>query len=80
MKFDWDNSHKLSSVDELKKVKTEEGPDIVLWGSSTLYPQLLDANLIDYYYCSLVRSFLEKGSARCFLATHPADLHATDFL
>jgi dihydrofolate reductase len=59
-KFDWDNSHKLSSIDELKKVKGEEGPDIVLWGSSTLYPQLLNANLIDRFYCSPVPSFLEK--------------------
>jgi len=33
-KFDWANSHKLSSIDELKKVKAEEGPDIVLWGSA----------------------------------------------
>ncbi len=46
-KLDWANSHKLGNIDELKKVKAEEGSDIVLWGSSTLYPQLLDANLID---------------------------------
>ena len=30
-KFDWDNSHKLGNIDELKKVKGEEGSDIVLW-------------------------------------------------
>ena len=37
------NSHKLRSIDELKKVTAGEGPDIVLWGSSTLYPPLLEA-------------------------------------
>ena len=41
------NSHKLRGIDELKKVKAGEGPDMVLWGSSTLYPPLLEANLID---------------------------------
>jgi dihydrofolate reductase len=46
-KLEWANSHKLRNIDELKKVKAEEGSDIVLWGSSTVYPQLLDANLID---------------------------------
>jgi dihydrofolate reductase len=48
-KLDWANSHRLGSIDEVKKVKREEGSDIVLWGSSTLYPQLLDANLIDRF-------------------------------
>jgi dihydrofolate reductase len=33
-KLDWANSHKLRNIDELKKVKAEEGSDIVLWGSS----------------------------------------------
>jgi dihydrofolate reductase len=60
-KFDWANSHKLSSMDELKKVKAEEGPDIVLWGSSTLYPQLLDANLIDRFLLLTCPIVLGKG-------------------
>jgi dihydrofolate reductase len=57
-------THKLSSIDELKKVKAEEGPDIVLLGSSTLYPQLLDANLIDRFLlltCPIVEK--EKSSS-----------------
>ena len=60
-KFDWANSHKLSTIDELKKVKAEEGPDIVLWGSSTLYPQLLDANLIDRFLLLTCPIVLGKG-------------------
>jgi dihydrofolate reductase len=43
----WANSNPLHSIDELKKVKAGNGSDIVLWGSSTLYPQLLEAKLID---------------------------------
>jgi dihydrofolate reductase len=60
-KLDWANSHKLSNIDELKKVKAEEGSDIVLWGSSTLYPQLLDANLIDRLLLLICPIVLGKG-------------------
>ena len=60
-KLDWANSHKLGSIDELKKVKAEEGPDIVLWGSSTLYPQLLDAKLIDRFLLLTCPIVLGKG-------------------
>jgi dihydrofolate reductase len=45
--FAWANSHQLRSIDELKRIKAGNGPNIVLWGSSTLCPQLLEANLID---------------------------------
>jgi len=34
-KLKWDNSHQLRNLDELKKVKAEEGSDIALRGSST---------------------------------------------
>ncbi len=59
--LEWANSHKLRNLDELKKVKAEEGADIVLWGSSTLYPQLLDANLIDRLQVLTVPIILGKG-------------------
>ena len=49
--FTWANSHQLRSLDELKKVKAGDGPDIVLWGSSTLYSPLWEANLIDRLCC-----------------------------
>jgi riboflavin biosynthesis pyrimidine reductase len=55
------NSHQLRNLDELTKVKAEEGSDIVLWGSSTLYPQLLDANLIDRLVLLTIPIVLGKG-------------------
>jgi len=60
-KLEWANSHKLRNIDELKKVKAEEGSDIVLWGSSTLYPLLLDANLIDRLQLMICPIVLGKG-------------------
>ena len=43
----WRNSHRLASLDALAEVKNGEGPDLIIQGSGTLYPQLLAAGLID---------------------------------
>lgn len=43
----WQNSHRLGGLDDLAAVKRGEGPDLIVQGSSTLYPQLLAAGLID---------------------------------
>jgi dihydrofolate reductase len=43
----WSNSHRVGSLDELAEVKRGDGPDLLIQGSSTLYPQLLDAALLD---------------------------------
>ena len=43
----WQNSHRLNGLDALAEVKEGEGPDMVIQGSSTLYPQLLASGLID---------------------------------
>ena len=42
----WQNSRKVT-IDDLREIKNGDGPDIVIQGSSTLYPQLLDAGLLD---------------------------------
>ena len=43
----WENSHCLSSIAEVASLKAGDGPDLIIQGSSTLYPQLLAAGLID---------------------------------
>lgn len=43
----WQNSERITSIEALAKVKNGDGPDLVIQGSSTLYPQLLAAGLID---------------------------------
>lgn len=67
----WANSHPLHGVDDLKKVKAGEGPDIVLWGSSTLYPQLLEAHLIDRLQLLIFPLALGKGKRLFGSTTHP---------
>lgn len=43
----WENSHRLADLDALAALKAEDGPDLLIQGSSTLYPQLLAAGLLD---------------------------------
>ena len=43
----WQNSHRLESIEAIAALKKDDGPDLVIQGSSTLYPQLLAAGLID---------------------------------
>ena len=45
--LEWDSSHRLESVDALARLKQDDGADLIIQGSSTLYPQLLEAGLID---------------------------------
>jgi dihydrofolate reductase len=43
----WHNSHRLDGMSALAEVKKTAGPDLIIQGSSTLYPQLLAAGLLD---------------------------------
>jgi len=48
-KLSWDNSELITGnvVNELKKLKNSDGPDLHVWGSSKLIQTLLKHNLID---------------------------------
>ena len=43
----WKDSHRLADLDALANVKADGGPDLVIQGSSTLYPQLLARGLLE---------------------------------
>ena len=45
--LDWANSHRVADLAALAELKRGDGPDLVIQGSGTLYPQLLAAGLID---------------------------------
>ncbi|WP_423142876.1 dihydrofolate reductase family protein [Parablastomonas sp. CN1-191] len=45
--LDWANSHRLTSIEDIAALKRTDGPDLVIQGSSTLYPALLAAGLLD---------------------------------
>lgn len=43
----WSNSHRVGSMEELRAIKEGNGPDLLIQGSSTLYPALIAAGLLD---------------------------------
>ncbi len=43
----WSNSHRLGSLEELRAVREGDGPDLLIQGSSTIYPALIAAGLLD---------------------------------
>lgn len=45
--LEWQNSHRLSGIDDVAALKQGEGKRMVIQGSSSLYPALLSAGLID---------------------------------
>lgn len=45
--LEWENSHRLSGIDAVRELKGRNGPDLVIQGSASIYPQLLAAGLID---------------------------------
>jgi dihydrofolate reductase len=47
LKLPWANSHRLDGMEAVAALKAQDGPNLVIQGSSTLYPQLLQHGLID---------------------------------
>jgi len=45
--LEWANSHRLTGIDDVAALKQGDGPDLIIQGSSTLYPELLRAGLLD---------------------------------
>lgn len=43
----WNNSRRVPDIAAIKTLKASAGPDLLIQGSSTLYPQLLSAGLLD---------------------------------
>jgi dihydrofolate reductase len=76
----WENSSKLSGdtaavVDELKR---SEGPDLLIQGSSSLYPPLLSAGLIDKLVLMTFPVFLGQGKSIFDESLEPARMKLTD--
>lgn len=45
--LEWTNSHRLGSIADVAALKQTNGPNLIIQGSSTIYPALLAAGLID---------------------------------
>jgi len=76
--LDWENSHRLGSIDEVAALKRSEGPDLVIQGSSTIYPALLAAGLIDRLVLMIFPVTLGKGKRLFGDGTPAGKLRMTD--
>ena len=62
----WDNARKIegkTAVDAVSALKQTEGRDLLIQGSSTLYPPLLSAELIDRLVLMIFPVVLGKGKS-----------------
>lgn len=69
--LEWQGSHPLAGMDALAALKTQAGPDLIIQGSSTLYPQLLQRGLLDRLTLMIFPIVLGAGK-RLFGAGTPA--------
>jgi len=71
--LEWANSHRLTSIDDVAALKQGNGPDLIIQGSSTIYPGLLAAGLIDRLVLMTFPVTLGKGK-RLFGADTPTTM------
>ncbi len=59
--LEWQNSHRVGSIAEVAALKESDGADLIVQGSSTLYPGLLAAGLIDTLILMIYPVILGSG-------------------
>jgi dihydrofolate reductase len=58
---DWQNCEFLSGLEDIRKLRNSEGPDIKIWGSSKLVHLLLKNDLVDEFWLNIHPIILGKG-------------------
>ena len=74
----WENSERVDTIAALRNIKQGDGPDLVIQGSSTLYPQLLEAELLDELTLMISPVILGEGKRLFGDGTPPRTLKLTD--
>lgn len=70
----WHNSHRLPSLEAVRELKATQGPDLLVQGSSTLYPQLLRAGFLDKLIVQTYPVLLGSGKRLFGEGTPPVGL------
>ena len=80
LKLDWENSVLLSGniVEAVKKVKSEDGTDLQVWGSGNLIQTLLKHDLVDELWLKIFPITLGAGKRLFVEGTIPAAFKLTD--
>ncbi len=72
--LEWRTSHKLPGIEAVRELKMTAGPDLLIQGSATLYPQLLSAGLVDRLVIQTHPILLGKGKRLFGEGTPPGAL------
>ena len=76
--LDWANSHRLDGLAAVRALKDRDGPDLLIQGSSTLYPPLLANGLIDELILMTFPVLLGTGKRLFGNGTAPGSLRLLD--
>ena len=76
---DWQNTRLFEGdiAAEVRRMKAEDGPDLIIFGSGTIVRQLTDARLIDEYQFVIVPIVLGKGRTMFEWINEPMELKWT---
>lgn len=76
--LDWRNSQRVDGIAGIRALKESNGPDLLIQGSSTLYPPLLAAGLIDELVLMTFPVVLGTGKRLFGAGTPPGALRLLD--
>lgn len=74
----WANSHRLADVEAIRALKAGAGPDLLIQGSGSLYPQLLTAGLVDRFTLMTFPITLGRGRRLFGEGTPPKGLRLVE--
>lgn len=75
---EWQGSSRLADMDAVAALKQEVGPNLVIQGSSTLYPQLMQRGLIDRLVVMTAPVVLGSGKRAFGAATEARSLRLVE--
>lgn len=75
---DWKNTVFLKSVEDIKKLKNSDGPDLNVWGSGNLIQTLMQDDLVDEFRLVIYPLTLGQGKKLFAEGTIPAAFTLTD--
>jgi dihydrofolate reductase len=68
----WENTEVIHNVEELKKMKNSEGPDLQVYGSANLIQTLMQHDLVDEFWLKIFPITLGTGKKLFEKGTIPA--------
>ncbi len=74
----WKNTKVVKDIEEIKKLKEEDGPDLQVWGSGNLSQALLKNDLVDELWIKIFPVTLGSGKKLFEDGTIPAGWELTD--